>query len=65
MLPKLDVHDEAWPPEPASGVRSVNFDRELSAWFEEVLAPTHPPPTDAVATRAQPRPRARIPFLIF
>jgi hypothetical protein len=65
MLPNLGVHDSAWLPEPASGVRSVNFDRELSAWFEEVLAPPPTQRTEAVAGRAQTHPSVRIPFLIF
>lgn len=65
MLPKLDAYDQAWPPEPASGVRPVNFERELSAWFEEVLAPAPTPPTEATPIRAQPLPCVRIPFLIF
>jgi len=65
MLPNLGVHDPAWRPEPASGVRSVNFGRELSAWFEEVLATWPTPRTEPVAPPAQARPSVRMPFLIF
>lgn len=63
MLPKV-VHDEsaAWPPEPASGVRvrTANFDRELSAWFEDLAAPTAEEPEEREEARS-----ARIPFLIY
>jgi hypothetical protein len=72
MLPKLGVHDPAWLPEPASGVRSVNFDYELLAWFEEEEQEEEeqaaPPPTqrtEAVAAPAPPPSSGRIPFLIF
>jgi hypothetical protein len=66
MLPKLGVHDSAWPPPPVSGIRSVNFDRELATWFEEIAAPQERETiSHASATADQPPPSARIPFLIF
>jgi hypothetical protein len=48
----------------------VNFDRELSVWFEEVLAPAwREASLRAIAATAawarEPPSSARIPFLIF
>jgi hypothetical protein len=62
-LPPLAARESppAPPPKQASGVRSMNFERELSGWFE-VLVPTQR--TGAVAASSRP-PRGRIPFLIF
>ena len=54
---------------PVSAVRSVNFERELSTWFEEILAPlaeNEPRPRAPSAPEWPPEPpSARIPFLIY
>jgi hypothetical protein len=62
MLPRPGVQDAARPPEPVSPYRSVNFEYELSEWFEVLAARSRRTEADVARLRLPP---GRIPFLIF